>query len=60
MKKFWTEEVKAAFRRHPVKFTARLTGGVAWYGLFLVLTLLIGGALVIANKNDEWVNWWLP
>jgi len=60
MSKFWTPEVKAAIRRQPIVCLAIVGGYAAWYGLFIILTLLIGGVLVIANKNDEWVSWWLP
>lgn len=60
MGKFWNSRTKAIFRRHPIKCIAMVMGCYIWYGLFAVLTLIIGGVLVLANKNDEWVDWWLP
>lgn len=60
MGKFWDARTKAIFRRHPVKCTAKVAGFVIWYVVFAVLTVLIGGLLIIAGKADKWVNWWLP
>jgi len=60
MSKFWTARTKSIFRRQPLKCTLMVAGYVIWYGMFAILTLFIGGVLVIAGKNDEWVNWWLP
>lgn len=52
--------MRAAFLRNPVIFTAKLTGYFLWYVIFLVLTVIFGGLLLIAGKGDVWVNWWLP
>jgi len=60
MGKFWDAEMRAAFLRNPVRFTAMISGYVIWYVLFAVLTVLIGGILVLAGKSDAWVDWWLP
>lgn len=60
MSKFWTSRTKAIFRRYPLKCAAMVAGYAIWYGMFMILTLLIGGVLIIAGKSDDWVNWWLP
>jgi len=60
MGKFWTSDVKAVFRKHPLRCTAKVTAYVAWLGLYMVLTAIVGGILILADKNDEWVNWWIP
>ena len=60
MGKFLNARTKAIFRRQPVKCTAMVAGAAIWYVAFVVLTLLCGGFLIIAGKEDDWVRWWLP
>jgi hypothetical protein len=60
MEKFWTNDIKGVFRRHPVWFTARLSKLVLMLALFVVLTVIIGGMLILTDRENAWRNWWLP
>lgn len=60
MSKIWDARTKAIFRKHPVKCTAMLAGYGIWIGLFVVLTVVAGGMLMLMNKDDAWIRWWQP
>ncbi len=60
MGKFWDARTKAIFRRRPVQCTAMVAGYVIWYVVFAVPTVPLGGFLIIAGKEGDWVRWWLP
>jgi len=60
MGKFWNARTKAIFRCHPVQCTAMIAGYVIWYVVFAVLTVPLGGFLIIVGKEGDWVRWWLP
>jgi hypothetical protein len=60
MGKFWDARTKAIFRRQPLQCTVMIAGYVIWYAAFFVLTVPLGGFLIITGREEAWVQWWLP